>query len=149
MKSITKYLHFLSLVIILCLSCAREEQDSYSQYVQLDKTSVSFPSEGGRDSIINQTGKWLHIRGASERALVDGEWQIVYPNIYEAEEGLVTLSDDQCFLDGKWFHLSIPESPESHKLIIEVGRNDTGQSRRLLVGLRIFDFFPSITVEQE
>ena len=99
--------------------------------------------------ITNLKKGWLHIINASERVLEGDEWRIVYPNIYEAEEGLVDLSYDENTLDGRWFHIFIPEPPKSHTLMIEVSPNSTGQSRQLHVSLRVADCFKGVTIEQQ
>ena len=99
--------------------------------------------------ITNLEKGWLRIIDASERVFEDNEWRIVYPNIDEAEEGLVNLSYDENYLDGRWFHLSIPEPPYSHTLIVEIEPNNTGKARRLRVSLRRADNYSEITIEQQ
>lgn len=140
------------LSLSLFVFCSQGSQDSdiaHAPRVEFDKDFLSFTSDGGTDVITNLEKGWLRIIDASERVFEDNEWRIVYPNIDEAEEGLVNLSYDENYLDGRWFHLSIPEPPYSHTLIVEIEPNNTGKARRLRVSLRRADNYSEITIEQQ
>ena len=136
-------------LFVFCSKGSHDHDIAYPPEVKFDKDFVSFTSDGGKDVITNLKKGWLHIINASERVFEDNEWRIIYPNIYEAEDGMVNLSYDENNLDGRWFHISIPEPPNSHTLIIEVSPNSTGQSRQLHVSLRIADCFKGVTIEQQ
>ena len=142
---------FLSLCMtFLFASCAGDIDRTVNHSgIELDKGYVSFNADGGSHIITNLTKKWLNIIDAAELIFDENERRIVYPNIYEAEEGLVNLSYDEKYLDGRWFHLSIPEPPYSHTLIVEIEPNNTGKTRRLHVCLRSADYYSEIKIEQQ
>lgn len=87
--------------------------------MELDKTHVNFPSEGGQNtvSVLNYTRWWI--------------------------------SGGYDTLDGGWYHVMVPDKGKSNTIIITVDPiNVGGQSREAIIEMQAGNAFSKISIAQ-
>lgn len=141
---------FLLASILISAQCNRQEEPAEIHLfaLQLDKPHITFPSEGGTETVTafiddNSTVSAIGgIKYGVEFLFADGVW----------EEGEYTYSTDSQYgaldlLDGGWFHAMIPRNGYSNELIITVDENLTGHPRRVQIHIGAV-YVGIITIDQ-
>lgn len=117
---ITAVSAFISCEHVLCVDGAWDP-------MELDKTHVNFPSEGGQNtvSVLNYTLWWI----------VGG-----YTSVNEIGA--------QDTLDGGWYHLTVPDKCKSNVVIVTVEPND-GEARHTIIQMQSGNAFTTFSISQE
>lgn len=117
---ITAVSAFISCEHVLCVDGAWDP-------MELDKTNVNFPSEGGQNtvSVLNYTLWWI----------VGG-----YTSVNEIGA--------QDTLDGGWYHLTVPDKCKSNVVIVTVEPND-GEARHTIIQMQSGNAFTTFSISQE
>jgi hypothetical protein len=117
---ITAVSAFISCEHVLCVDGAWDP-------MELDKTHVNFPSEGGQNtvSVLNYTLWWI----------VGG-----YTSVNEIGA--------QDTLDGGWYHLTVPDKCKSNAVIVTVEPND-GEARHTIIQMQSGNAFTTFSISQE
>ena len=117
---ITAVSAFISCEHVLCVDGAWDP-------MELDKTYVNFPSEGGQNtvSVLNYTLWWI----------VGG-----YTSVNEIGA--------QDTLDGGWYHLTVPDKCKSNVVIVTVEPND-GEARHTIIQMQSGNAFTTFSISQE
>lgn len=152
-------LPYLLIALLFISSCGvdgkhgkGDDIDGPNPEFKLDKTFISFTSDGGDDEITS-TLEIIAIEVAE--AIKEGEeWDALYVGSWEAEERgvpLIKITDNKRPIEfiGTWFDVKIQDAPNSNKLSVHIDKNTSGQPRRLEVIVQNADSFPHVTVEQD
>lgn len=141
-----RILAVLSITLCLC-ACEEIALDGAWDPMELDKTHLNFPQEGGEDALVvlNYSRWW--ISGAyTDVDQTDGRWE--YMNyIHPSSSG----GDETCtydILDGGWYQVTVPDI-RSNTAIFKVSPNDTGVRRSAIINMTAGDVFTSISISQE
>ena len=126
-------------------SCVKISQELNENHVgdwpdiELDKTELNFPVEGGVETVteLNYQGWWIDC-GYEYGEYVNGKWE--FTNYVEAE--LINT------LDGGWYHAVVTEDNKK-QLIITVDPNTTGQPRQATIEMSVGDAFTKIPFYQQ
>ena len=103
---------FISCEHVLCVDGAWDP-------MELDKTHVNFPSEGGQNtvSVLNYTRWWI------------------------------SGGDD--ILEEDWYHVIVPDKGKSNTVIMTAYPNDEGKPRQAIIEMQAGDAFAKISIAQE
>lgn len=125
---ITAVSAFISCEHVLCVDGAWDP-------MELDKTHVNFPSEGGQNtvSVLNYTLWWI-VGGYTNG--------FIHATSSEGENGA------QDTLDGGWYHLTVPDKCRSNSVIITVEPNN-GEPRQTIIQMQSGDAFATFSISQE
>lgn len=125
---ITAVSAFISCEHVLCVDGAWDP-------MELDKTHVNFPSEGGQNtvSVLNYTLWWI-VGGYTS--------DFIHATSSEGENGA------QDTLDGGWYHLTVPDKCRSNSVIITVEPNN-GEPRQTIIQMQSGDAFATFSISQE
>ena len=140
-----------SLLVLTCMSlllfACKDNGETNQKKHGVDKDYILFTSDGGEEVVacLNREKWWID--SFEELVRINNEWQIV--NSYDPEEWMFEYADDWLQLDGDWYSVSVPETTGCAKLLIRVSPNETGNARKLLVGMESGNWFPTITIEQQ
>ena len=113
----------------------------------VDKPEVSFPAEGGEETVseLNNSLWWI-CHGYDDATNVNGK--VEYENFVFAN-----YSQDGCligdYIDGGWYHAAVPNNGQSNQLIITVEPNNTGKQRHATLELQCCNSFTHIKIYQE
>ncbi len=132
----------LSTLSILAMSSC--ERDGVWEAMELNRSHVSFPSEGGQSivTLLNYGGWW--ISGGYSIVVDDQPNSSDYINA-TSSEGANGLSDT---LDGGWYRALIPEKGRSNTVVIIVDPNE-GAPRRTFIQMSVGNAFARIDISQE
>ena len=133
---------------IACLySCEETILDGAWDPMELDKTHVNFPSEGGQNtvSVLNYTRWW--IIGGEEVFRIDDQ-KINSDYIHaDSSDGEEACTYD--ILDGGWYHVMVPDKGKSNTIIITVDPIDHGGCpREAIITMTVGDAFSNISIAQ-
>ena len=125
---ITAVSAFISCEHVLCVDGAWDP-------MELDKTHVNFPSEGGQNtvSVLNYTLWWI-VGGYTS--------YFIHATSSEGENGA------QDTLDGGWYHLTVPDKCRSNSVIITVEPNN-GEPRQTIIQMQSGNAFATFSISQE
>lgn len=135
------YTIILTTAILAITSC--EKQESYKdgdwEAIQIDKTAIEFPKEGGKAAVTRSNYSRWWISTAYQSAKWSGNhWD------YQEPIGQITYS-----VDGSWYDANVSDEGKSSILEITVDPNDTNAERRGLIVMTVGDSFISITIQQQ
>ena len=101
--------------------------------IELDKAEVTFPSEGGVDTItsLNYESWWINYGFEDAQS-------VVYPS----------CSGNDVFLEGGWYHAIVPEKGRSNQLVITVDQNITAKPRQATIVMEAGDAFTTVKIYQ-
>lgn len=114
--------------------------------IELDKAEVTFPSEGGVDTItsLNYESWWINY-GFEDAQNVGGE--VKYVNfVYASHSGEDSQVTD--ILEGGWYHAIVPEKGLSNQLVITVDQNITAKPRQATIEMEAGDAFTTVMIYQ-
>ena len=109
--------------------------------IELDKTHVNFPPEGGQNTVsaLNYSRWW--ISGGYESSYQD--------YIHATSSG----GDETCtydVLDGGWYHVIVPDKGKSNTIIITVDPlSGDGNPREAIIEMQAGDAFTKISIAQQ
>ena len=138
---ITAVSAFISCEHVLCVDGAWDP-------MELDKTHVNFPSEGGQNtvSVLNYTRWWIS-GGYDLAELVDNQWEYrgyVHATSSDGEEACT-----YDILEGSWYHVMVPDKGKSNTIIITVDPiGDRGQPREAVIEMQAGNAFSKISIAQ-
>lgn len=124
-------------------SCEETIYDGAWVPMELDKTHVNFPPEGGQNtaSVLNYTRWWISgIRIADQK--IDSDY--IHASSSDGEEAY-TFD----ILDGGWYHVLVPDKGKSNTIIITVDPiGDGGRPREAIINMTVGDAFANISIAQ-
>lgn len=128
-------------------SCEETIYDGAWVPMELDKTHVNFPPEGGQNtvSVLNYTRWWISggyeiIRIADQK--IDSDY--IHASSSDGEEAY-TFD----ILDGGWYHVMVPDKGKSNTIIITVDPiGDGGRPREAIINMTVGDAFANISIAQ-
>ena len=136
---ITAVSAFISCEHVLCVDGAWDP-------MELDKTHVNFPSEGGQNtvSVLNYTLWWIVGGYTSVNEIGDQQnySDFIHATSSEGENGA------QDTLDGGWYHLTVPDKCKSNAVIVTVEPND-GEARHTIIQMQSGNAFTTFSISQE
>lgn len=109
--------------------------------IELDKTHVNFPPEGGQNTVsaLNYSRWWIN--GGYESSYQD--------YIHATSSG----GDETCtydVLDGGWYHVTVPDKGKSNTIIITVDPlSGDGNPREAIIEMQAGDAFTQISIAQK
>ena len=116
--------------------------------IELDKTHVNFPPEGGQNTVsaLNYSRWWIN-----------GGYEIIRIADQKIDSDYVqaTSSDgeDACnydILDGGWYHVTVPDKGKSNTIIITVDPlGDDRLPREAIIKMQAGDAFTQISIAQQ
>ena len=112
-----RILTIIAAIACLC-SCKENIFDGAWDPMELDKTHVNFPSEGGQNtvSVLNYTRWWI-IGGEEVFRIDDHKINSDYIHA-DSSDGEEACTYD--ILDGGWYHVMVPDKGKSNTIIITV-----------------------------
>lgn len=141
-----RMLIILAAITCLC-SCKETIFDGAWDPMELDKTHINFPPEGGQNtaSVLNYTKWW--ISGGYEVIRI-GDQKINSDYIHaNSSDGEEAYTFD--ILDGGWYHVMVPEKGKSNTIIITVDPiGDGGRPREAIINMTVGDAFANISIAQ-
>lgn len=128
-------------------SCEETIYDGAWVPMELDKTHVNFPPEGGQNtvSVLNYTRWWISggyeiIRIADQK--IDSDY--IHASSSDGEEAY-----NFDILDGGWYHVMVPDKGKSNTIIITVDPiGDGGRPREAIINMTVGDAFANISIAQ-
>ena len=108
--------------------------------IELDKTHVNFPPEGGQNTVsaLNYSRWWIN--GGYESSYQD--------YIHATSSG----GDETCtydVLDGGWYHVSVPDKGKSNTVIITVDPHYDTEPRQAVIDMQAGDAFTRFSISQQ
>ena len=100
--------------------------------IELDKTHVNFPPEGGQNTVsaLNYSRWWIN--GGYESAVqVNGKWE--YTNYVHASSSEGEETNTYDVLDGGWYHVTLPDNGKSNNVILTVDPHDDTKPRQAVI----------------
>ena len=124
------------------------EMDGDWDPIELDKTHVNFPPEGGQNTVsaLNYSRWWIN-----------GGYEIIRIADQKIDSDYIhaTSSDgeDACtydILDGGWYHVTVPDKGKSNTIIITVDPlGDDRLPREAIIKMQAGDAFTQISICQQ
>ena len=142
MKSFV-YAVALAATIFFTWSCEETifEKEGDWDPIELDKTHVNFPSEGGQNTVsaLNYNRWWIN--GGYDPS----SREYIHPSSSGEDE---TCTYD--VLDGGWYHVIVPDKGKSNTVIITVDPLcDGGNPREAIIEMQAGDAFTKISIAQQ
>ena len=147
--------HFVYAVVfmatILFSSCEKVIEDGAWDPIELDKSHVHFPQEGGQSTVsaLNYNRWWINggYEPAAQADKPDNQWE--YANYIHATSsgGEETYTYD--VLDGGWYHVLVPDKGKSNTIIITVEPNHDAKPRQAFIDMQAGDAFTQISISQQ
>lgn len=109
--------------------------------IELDKTHVNFPPEGGQNTVsaLNYSRWWIN-----------GGYESSYQDYIQATS---SGGDETCtydVLDGGWYHVIVPDKGKSNTIIITVDPlSGDGNPREAIIEMQAGDAFTKISIAQK
>ena len=141
-----RILTIIAAIACLC-SCKENIFDGAWDPMELDKTHVNFPSEGGQNtvSVLNYTRWWI-IGGEEVFRIADQKINSDYIHA-DSSDGEEACTYD--ILDGGWYHVMVPDKGKSNTIIITVDPiNHGGRPREAIITMTVGDAFSNISIAQ-
>ena len=129
-------------------SCEETIYDGAWVPMELDKTHVNFPPEGGQNtaSVLNYTRWWIS-GGYDFAELVDSQWE--YRGYVHATSSDGEQACTYDILEGSWYHVMVPDKGKSNTIIITVDPiGDGGRPREAVINMTVGDAFANISIAQ-
>ena len=108
--------------------------------IELDKTHVNFPPEGGQNTVsaLNYSRWWIN-----------GGYESSYQDYIHATSsgGDETYTYD--VLDGGWYHVLVPDKGKSNTVIITVDQHYDTKPRQAIIEMQAGDAFTKISISQQ
>lgn len=140
----------LTIMALVTCMCACEEMalDGAWDPMELDKTHLNFPQEGGEQAVVVLNYSIWWISGAySGIDKTDGRWGYL-DYIHPTSSG----GDETCtydILDGGWYQVTVHDISRSNRAIFKVSPNGTGARREAIIDMTAGDVFTSISISQD
>ena len=131
MKRFFQTILFAAAIMVAC-SCEELQKDGAWNPVELDKSNIEFPAEGGQETVtaLNYTSWWIN--GGYESAVqVNGKWE--YTNYV---------------LDGGWYHVTLPDNGKSNTVVIAVDPHDDTKPRQAVIVMQAGNASAKISISQ-
>ena len=108
--------------------------------IELDKTHVDFPQEGGQNTIsaLNYTQWWIN--GGYESSPLE------YTHATSSDGEEVHTYD---LLDGGWYHILVPDKGKSNTVIITVDLHYDTKPRQATIEMQAGNAFTKFTISQQ
>ena len=116
------------------------EKDGDWDPIELDKTHVNFPPEGGQNTVsaLNYSRWW--ICGGYESSPLE------YTHATSSDGEEVHTYD---LLDGGWYHILVPDKGKSNTVIITVDPHDDTKPRQATIEMQAGNAFTKFTISQQ
>ena len=139
MKRFVYAIAFLA-TLLLSSSCEEVIMDGAWDPIELDKTHVNFPPEGGQNTVsaLNYSRWW--ICGGYESSPLE------YTHATSSDGEEVHTSD---LLDGGWYHILVPDKGKSNTVIITVDPHDDTNPRQATIEMQAGNAFTKFTISQQ
>ena len=131
MKRFFQTILFAAAIMVAC-SCEELQKDGAWNPVELDKSNIEFPAEGGQETVtaLNYTSWWIN--GGYESAVqVNGKWE--YTNYV---------------LDGGWYHVTLPDNGKSNTVVIAADPHDDTKPRQAVIVMQAGNASAKISISQ-
>lgn len=144
----TIYAIIFSAAIFSFSSCEEIVLDGAWDPIELDKSHVNFPPEGGQNTVsaLNYTRWW--ISSAYETgAYVDQHWEytgFVHPTSSGGEQAYT-----YDLLDGGWYRVTVPDQGRSRTIIITVDPLGDAKPRQAVIEMTVGDAFTKVSIAQQ
>lgn len=147
-----RFVYAIALVATMFFASSCEEtifeKDGDWDPIELDKTHVNFPPEGGQNTVsaLNYTRWWIS-GGYDVAELVDNQWEYrgyVHSTSSDGEEACT-----YDILEGGWYHVMVPDKGKSNAIIITVDSHDGAEPRKAVVEMQAGDAFTRISICQD
>ena len=125
--------------LLLSSSCEEVNMDGAWDPIELDKSHVNFPKEGGQNTIsaLNYTRWWIN--GGYESSPLE------YTHATSSDGEEVHTYD---LLDGGWYHILVPDKGKSNTVIITVDPHDDTKPRQATIQMQAGNAFTTFTISQ-
>ena len=126
--------------MLFASSCEETIMDGAWDPIELDKSHVNFPQEGGQNTVsaLNYTRWWISGGYGSS------PMEYIHATSSDGEE--LHTSD---VLDGGWYHILVPDKGKSNTVIITVDPHDDTQPRHATIDMQAGDAFTKFTISQQ
>ena len=149
MKGIMKHMGLLvALAVLALVSCERNnpDGDESTLKIKVDKSQISFPAEGGEQTVtMTNYSLWAINGGYEDMVFEDGKWTYVNYVSPKSSSGEATYSSN--VLDGGWYHATIPDKGRAPKLSVTVDKNE-GKARWATVVMTVGELSTDIKIYQ-
>lgn len=141
-----RILTIMAAIICLC-SCEETILDGAWDPMELDKTHVNFPSEGGQNtvSVLNYNSWWI-AGGYDVAELVDNQWEYSGYVYATSSDGEGANTSD--ILEGSWYHVTVPNKGQSNTIIITVDPLGDSKARQAMIEMQAGNTFARISLQQ-
>ena len=146
MKRFFQTILFATAIMVAC-SCEELQKDGAWDPVELDKSNIEFPAEGGQETVtaLNYTSWWIN--GGYESAIqVNGKWE--YTNYVHASSSEGEETNTYDVLDGGWYHVTLPDNGKSNTVVIAVDPHDDTNPRQAVIVMQAGNAFAKISISQ-
>lgn len=139
-----RFVYAIALVATMSFASSCEEiifqKDGDWDPIELDKTHVNFPPEGGQNTVsaLNYSRWW--ICGGYESSPLE------YTHATSSDGEEVHTSD---LLDGGWYHILVPDKGKSNTVIITVDPHDDTKPRQATIEMQAGNAFTKFTISQQ
>ena len=140
-----RFVYAIALVATMFFASSCEEtifeKEGDGDPIELDKTHVNFPPEGGQNTVsaLNYSRWWI-----------SGGYESSYKDYINATS---SGGDETCtydVLDGGWYHVSVPDKGKSNTIIITVDPlSGDGNPREAIIEMQAGNAFTKISIGQE
>ena len=140
-----RFVYAIALVATMFFASSCEEtifqKDGDWDPIELDKTHVNFPPEGGQNTVsaLNYSRWWIN-----------GGYESSYQDYIHATS---SDGDETCTYDvlhGGWYHVSVPDKGKSNTIIITVDPlSGDGNPREAFIEMQAGDAFTKISIAQK
>ena len=139
-----RFVYAIALVATVFFASSCEEtifqKDGDWDPIELDKTHVNFPPEGGQNTVSALNYSRWRISGGYESSYQD--------YIHATSSGV----DETCtydVLDGGWYHVIVPDKGKSNTVIIAVDQHYDTKPRQAVIEMQAGDAFTKISISQQ
>lgn len=147
-----RFVYAIALVATMFFASSCEEtifqKDGDWDPIELDKTHVNFPPEGGQNTVsaLNYSRWWIN-GGYEVTCIADQNINSEYIHA-SSSDGYETHTYD--ILDGGWYHVTVPDKGKSNTIIITVDPlSGDGNPREAIIGMQAGDAFTKISIAQK
>ena len=145
-----RFVYAIALVatIFFASSCEVFQKDGDWDPIELDKTHVNFPPEGGQNTVsaLNYSRWWISggyeiIRIADQK--IDSDY--IHATSSDGEDAFT-----YDILDGGWYHVTVPDKGKSNTIIITVDPLSGDRlPREAIIKMQAGDAFTQISIAQQ
>ena len=144
-----RFVYAIALVatMFFASSCEVFQKDGDWDPIELDKTHVNFPPEGGQNTVsaLNYSRWWINggyeiIRIADQK--IDSDY--IHATSSDGEDAYT-----YDILDGGWYHVTVPDKGKSNTIIITVDPLSGDRlPREAIIEMQAGDAFTKISIAQ-